>query len=325
MDFATTAGGGVFAASINGSITGHGADVIIVDDPHNITDAGNPEQLERTINQFNTVIKSRLNNRKTGRILVIAHEISERDLSAHLLVQGKWDHVALPLIAMRDETYKTKYGLWRRRKNELLRPDAEDEDDIAHLKKTLVNPDFDMLYQRDYDGQAKPPITPDHFPTFARGDHAHLPCMLSVDPGYTDGDEASCSVIQAWALDAKNFYLRDRCRKQCEFDELKRMVLNLNRRYRPFTILVEKTANGPALISELKRKAPHLIVPITPRGSKSARLYRHIDKIRDGRIRLPNDAEFSAEFVAEFEAFPRGNHTRPGRRLYANGGLGRPK
>ena len=41
MDFATTAGGALYAVSLGGSITGRGADVIIVDDPHDIKDAGN--------------------------------------------------------------------------------------------------------------------------------------------------------------------------------------------------------------------------------------------------------------------------------------------
>jgi predicted phage terminase large subunit-like protein len=311
MNFATAAGGGVFAASINGSITGHGADVIIVDDPHNITDAGNPEQLDRTIERFNTVIRSRLNNRKTGRILVIAHRISDRDLSAHLLAQGKWDHLALPFIATRDETYKTAYTRWHRRKGELLRPDAEDEDDIAQLRKTLVNPDFEMLFQQDCDRQARLPIRADYFLTFTPGDFAHLPCVLSIDTGTTDGDDVSFTVIQTWAFGERNFYLIAQYREQCEFDKLKRMVRNFRRRHRPIAILVEKTANGPALISELRRKSKgrHLIVPITPRGSKSARFNRHVDKIRDGRVHLPEDAEFYAEFAAELESFPHGEHT----------------
>ena len=53
MDFATTAGGALYAVSFGGSITGRGADLIIVDDPHDIKDAGNPQQLERTIERFN--------------------------------------------------------------------------------------------------------------------------------------------------------------------------------------------------------------------------------------------------------------------------------
>jgi predicted phage terminase large subunit-like protein len=310
MNFATTAGGGVFAASINGSITGHGADIIIVDDPHNITDAGNQQQLAQTIERFDTVVKSRLNNRKTGRMLIVAHRISDKDLSGHLLEQGNWEHVALPMIATRDQTYETDYGLWHRRKGELLRPDAEDEDDIAQLKKTLCNPDFDMLYQQDCDGQARPPINPDDFLTFAPGNYAHLHCVLSIDAGTTNDDNASCSVIQAWAFDDDNYYLMEEFREQCEFEDLKRMAKKFRYRYRPDATLVEKTANGPALISELrrKRKDHHQVVPITPRGSKAARLNRHIGKIRDGRVRLPENAEFHAEFVAEFVEFPHGDH-----------------
>ena len=309
MDFETEDGGGVFASSINGIITGFGADIIIVDDPHNISDVRNPELLDDTVATFHTVVRSRLNNRKTGRILVIAHRIHDRDLSAHLLGQGKWAHVALPLLATRDQTYETDYGRWYRRKGELLQPEAEDEDAIAQLKSTLVNPDFDMLYQQDCDGQARPPINADDFPTFARGNHANLHCVLSIDAGNTDGDDASFSVIQVWAFDEKNLYLLDQFREQCEFNELKRMARRLKKRYRPDAILVENTANGPALISELRRKGKgrYLVASITPRGSKAARLNRHIDKIRDGRVQV--NAVFHAEFGAEFERFAHREHT----------------
>jgi hypothetical protein len=81
-------------------------------------------------------------------------------------------------------------------------------------------------------------------------------------------------------------------------------------RHRPEAILIEKTSNGPALISEMRRKSTnrHLVVPITPRGSKAARLKRHIDKIRGGRLQLPKHAEFYDKFVAEFVAFPHDRH-----------------
>src|SRR6202012_2831569 len=97
---------------------------IIVDDPHDIKDAGNPRQLERAIDLFDTVVMSRLNSRKTGKVIVIAHRIHEDDLSGHLLRRGKWKHVMLPMVAVANETYTTQYGRWRRRKGDLLRADA---------------------------------------------------------------------------------------------------------------------------------------------------------------------------------------------------------
>jgi hypothetical protein len=80
-DFGTTSGGGVFITSFQAGFTGRRADVIIVDDPHDIGDE--IEQIEATIETFNTVLLSRLNDRKNGRVLVIAHRVNERDLSSH--------------------------------------------------------------------------------------------------------------------------------------------------------------------------------------------------------------------------------------------------
>jgi hypothetical protein len=74
-DFQTKDGGGLFATSIGGSITGRGADLIIVDDPSKIQDAGSREQLERVNQSFDSTIVSRLNNQKQGRIVVVAHRI----------------------------------------------------------------------------------------------------------------------------------------------------------------------------------------------------------------------------------------------------------
>ena len=84
-DFGTTAGGGVFVTSFSGSFTGRRADVIVVDDPHDIGDVF--EEIEKTIGRFKKVLLSRLNDRKTGRVLVVAHRVHERDLSGFLLQQ----------------------------------------------------------------------------------------------------------------------------------------------------------------------------------------------------------------------------------------------
>jgi len=307
-NFATADGGEVYASSIHANITGRGGDFIIVDDPHDTDDAGKPHRLAKAIKRFNKNVKSRLNNHRTGRFLVIAHRVSEADLSAHLLARGGWQHVVLPFLAPRDETYKTDGVIWRRRKDELLRADAADDEYIAEVKQPGSN--YDMLYQQDCDGQARLPITAEHFPIFAPDTIAHLPRVLSIDPGTTDGDDVSFSVIQVWAFDPKNYYLLDQYRAQCEFEDLKRKARHLRKGYRAYAILIENTANGPVLISQLKRKlkARCLIVPITPRGSKSSRLNRHIDKIHQGRVQLAADAVYWIDFTEEIVAFPYGKH-----------------
>lgn len=179
-NFATTAGGQLYATSFDGAITGFGGDVIIIDDPHDIADVDFLDRIERTVDRFHTIVKRRLNNPKRGRILVVAHRVHEDDLSANLLATGRYTRVALPIIATREHNYETNYGRWKRRKGELLRPDADDIEELEQLRGELVNPSFDMLYQQDADAQAFPTIRPAHFKTFEPADVVNLPilCLL---------------------------------------------------------------------------------------------------------------------------------------------------
>jgi hypothetical protein len=80
--------------------------------------------------------------------------------------------------------------------------------------------------------------------------------------------------------------------------------------YRPVAILIERAANGHALISQLGRRFPKLaklVIPIKPEGrSKSARLRVHAETIIAGRIHLAADS-WRDEFISEFIEFPHGH------------------
>jgi predicted phage terminase large subunit-like protein len=310
-DFGTTAGGGVFVTSFRGSFTGRRADVIIVDDPHDIRD--DLKQIESTIESFTTLLMSRLNNRKTGRVLVVAHRVHERDLSASLLRTQKWEQVALPLIATRDQTYETGSETWNRRKGELLRPDAYSPDVIEELREGCFSPDFEMLYQQDCDFQALPAISAEHFPTIKEAMPPGAPVVLSVDPGVGSGQKNAFSVIQAWRVGADRYHLIDQFREQSDFADLLDKVCRFCKLYRPVAILIERAANGNALISALRRKSRyyrHLVIQIVPDGrSKSARLRVHAETIIGKRIHLPADEPWADEFVSEFVKFPHGKFT----------------
>jgi hypothetical protein len=51
-DFGTTAGGGVYASSVDGSFIGRGATVIIFDDPLDMDDANNDEKRDKVNQRF---------------------------------------------------------------------------------------------------------------------------------------------------------------------------------------------------------------------------------------------------------------------------------
>jgi predicted phage terminase large subunit-like protein len=307
-DFATTAGGSVFVTSFGSGFTGRRADVIIVDDPHDIGD--DPHQIEGTIESFHGVVMSRLNDRKAGRVLIVAHRVHEHDLSANLLQTRKWSHVVLPLIATRDQIYTTTAGEWCRRAGDILRPDVFGPDEIAELRENCFNPGFEMLYQQDVDAIALPAIRPNHFGSFTPSTLPYGPIVLSVDPGIANRRRSAYSVIQVWQLARGDYYLLYQFREQIDFVELRDTLRLLRKRCRPAAILIERAANGPALISELLRKFGKLIIPVDPDGrSKSARLGRHADLIIGKRIWLPAGAEWRDDFINEFIEFPNGKFT----------------
>jgi predicted phage terminase large subunit-like protein len=302
-NFRTTDGGHVYAASFDGSLTGFGADVIIVDDAHNQSDAGFPRKLERTIEKFHGLVIGRLNNPKNGRVLVVGHRIHECDLSADLIANGGWTHVALPAIARQKKRYKTNYGDWRRRKGQTLRADTP-RADFERLGERLVNPPFELLYLQGC-GEQLPSIKAEHFKPFDKARVENLPHFLSVDAASKDGSASSFSVVQLWASDGSNLFLVNQFREQCDFARLSHVVRNLARHYNGVPILIEDTANGCALLSDLRKRNIHAIVPS---GSKEARFRPHLEKIIAGKVHVPANAPFAREFMKEFLEFPHGEY-----------------
>lgn len=307
-DFETTEHGAVYAWPIHGKFTGRGGDVIILDDPHDLDDAGHAEKIKETCDLYGKV-RSRLNDSTRGRIMIVAHRIDENDLSGQLLARGPWRHVNLPFIATKRATYATGGEPWRRRKNELLRPDGFTKQDIAEFRASS-RPDFETTYQQN-PSPVLPTITPDCFGLFSSApSHPNPIVVLSVDPGQKGGANNSFSVVQAWHRDENGHdLLLDQWRKQCEFDQLHAIVKRFVKRYRPSAVIIEMTAQGPSLASKLKLGSWARIIYVDPRGSKHHRLARHIDHILSGGIWLPADAQWLDDFFPELHKGTTGKYT----------------
>lgn len=302
-DFATEQGGSLFAASINGSITGRGADLLIVDDPMGIPDANNLELMEQINNRFDTVLMSRLNNAKTGSVLVIAHRLHPNDLSGHLRQQGDWEKITLPLIAPRTKIYDLGYGDWERKKGDLLRPNAFGAKEINRLRRTST-PDFETLYQQSFGGNRALRLKRSYFRTYETLPTAHS-IVLSVDPGQGTNSSNSFSVVQAWCAAGNDRYLVDQWREQAPYDLLREAYFRFVRRYRPVVALIEATAHGLRLVAEAKYKRAVNVIDVIPDGrSKAERLAKHVLLLKKGRLFLRDDPELRETYIAEFLDFP---------------------
>ena len=145
--FKTTRDGGLFAGSVESSLGGFGADLLILDDPNKIEDAERPQQLEKVNTKFDGEIYSRLNNKKKSIVLVIQHRLHENDLSGHLIQQGDYKAVVLPLVAPRKRKYRLPDGgTWLREKGDILVP-SYTRKDIERARKA-TSPPFGWFFQQ---------------------------------------------------------------------------------------------------------------------------------------------------------------------------------
>jgi len=294
-----------YATSFDGSITGFGADIILVDDPHNATDLS-ADRIEQTILQFNSVVVGRLNNPDEGRIMVVGHRVDENDLSANLIETGEWTHVALPVMAVKTKIYDTCYGPRRRKKGEVLRAKGYDRRRVEERRRASISPPFDLYYQQGVEAKTLPAIKHTHFPSYELTEVEALRHFISVDPGMSDREGCSYSVAQVWASNGIDFFLVDQFRRRCRFDELTMNVRTFAKRYRGAPMLIEETATGPALFSALTLKQNRRAVGIRPVDSKAVRFARHTDKIIGGKIRIPKCSPLNSVFVDELIRFPNG-------------------
>jgi predicted phage terminase large subunit-like protein len=306
-DFGTTAGGGVYAASVDGSFIGRGATLIIFDDPLDMDDAHNEDKREKVNQRFATAILSRLNDPKSGRVVINAHRLHEEDLSGYVLKSGGWNHIALPFVAPQDESYRFGTRVWHRKANELLRPGAFTQAEVDRVQR-IIHPDFECLYQQLVGEKPSITIERAHFGSFKSAPNNHA-VVISVDPGHRAGPGHSHTAMQAWATIGEEFLLLDQWRGQAEIDEIVSALLEAVASCRPAMVLIEHTGFGHALARDVQRRYPktklRLISP--DRRSKTARLLAHIALIEDRRVHLQDSAFWREAFVEEFLRFPNGD------------------
>jgi len=130
---------------VGGSLTGFGADLIVIDDPMKPDEALSDVERRRANRWFSSTVVTRLNSQKSGKIVVVMQRLHEDDFVGHILSLEKWDLVSFPAIAQEDEVHvvKTPHGTFthRRKKGEALHPERESLRELERLRQTL-GPEF---------------------------------------------------------------------------------------------------------------------------------------------------------------------------------------
>jgi predicted phage terminase large subunit-like protein len=323
------------ATSVGGAATGEGGDRVICDDPHNVQEAESDSIRKGTLDWWDVVMSTRVNDPRTAAKVVVMQRCHQRDLSGHLLEQGGYEHLCLP-AEFEGSKRATSIG-WsdpRELPGELLWPDRFGQVEIETLKVSLGSYGVaGQLQQRPT--PAGGGIFKRHWFKYFQPRGANLPPVIvqlpdgtqrsiialevprqvdeqiqSWDCAFKDLSTSDYVVGQVWARWGAIFLLGDQVRGRMDCPATVRAVRELSQKW-PATIakLIEDKANGSAVIQMLQHEIPGLL-PVNPQGGKIARAAAVSPLIEAGNVYLPHPdyALWVNDFVEECAAFPNGAH-----------------
>ena len=307
-----TARGFRLATSVGGTLTGRGGDLIIIDDPLKPDDAYSETKRNAANGWFKNTLLSRLDDKRTGSIIIVMQRIHMDDLTGFVASQSdEWEVLNLAAIAEVDEFIPiSDTEVHRRRVGEALSPVREPLSVLENMKAQLGSDAFSAQYQQ----MPVPPggaIIKRHW--IKR--YAELPlqreCSLilqSWDTAHKVGPENDFSVCTTWFISHnRRWYLIDVWRKRVDYPELKAAVRSLASEHAANRVLVEDTGAGTSLVQELLGVVDGILAA-KPDCDKTTRMSVVSAKFESGLVFLPERAPWLADFEAELFAFPGSRH-----------------
>ena len=316
-DFQTTRHGGRLSTTVGGAMTGRGGDILIIDDPIKAGDALSDTRRKAVNDWFSNTALTRLNDKRTGAVIVVMQRLHDDDLAAHLLTQGGWDHLDLPAIAQSDERIEIGADrFFERKAGEALQPDREPLDTLGEIRRNMSAYDFSAQYlQRPVplDGNLVRPewLKPyDRLPEESEtGPRARI--VQSWDLAVSDSSGADYSVCITALVRGKRIWVLDVYRDRINYPAQKKKLIALARHWQADVVLVEKAANGTPLLDDLRQlDADGVPTPIgvPVKGSKLERLSVQTSRLEAGDVMVPAKADWRAAFLHELAAFPGTGH-----------------
>jgi predicted phage terminase large subunit-like protein len=307
-----TAGGLRLATSVGGTLTGFGGDTIIIDDPLKPDDALSETKRSAANVWFANTLLPRLDDKRTGAILVVAQRVHVDDLTGFLLSQSdEWEVLNLPAIAECDDAIPTWGGrLHHRRAGEALSPEREPLHVLEALKTQMGSYAFAAQYQQMPAAPGGNMIHrdwPNRYSELPLAAERRL-VLQSWDTASKGGPENDFSVCTTWIITRdKRWFLVDVWRGRVDYPSLKAKVISHAKSHAARRVLVEDAGTGIALVQELRGKVPG-IAAVKPQGDKTGRMAIASDKFVEGLVYLPERAPWLPDLEAELFAFPSVRH-----------------
>ncbi len=300
----TAQGGEYFAAGVGGAITGRGADLLIIDDPHSEQDALSATALESAYDWYTSGPRQRL--QPGARIVLVMTRWSTKDLTAMLLKNQKevkgdqWELVEFPAI------FEDGKPMW---------PEYWKQEELEKAKATLPTAKWNAQWMQNPTSEEGAIIKREWW---RKWDKDWVPKLYHViqsyDTAYLKKETADFSAITTWGIfkpsddSGDNLILLDSIKGRWEFPELRRRALANYKYWDPETVLIEAKAAGLPLTYEL-RQMDIPVVNFTPSkgNDKHVRVNSVAPLFESGTIWAPTQ-KFAEEVIEECAAFPFGDH-----------------
>ena len=307
--WSTNANGEYFAIGVGGTVTGKGADLLIIDDPHSEQEAalaaGDPSVFDKVYEWYTSGPRQRL--QPGGSIVVVMTRWSKRDLTGKILQAmtdrdgDEWEIIELPAILPSEKP------LW---------PEFWSYDELSKLRIELPLSKWSAQYQQNPTSEEGALVKREWWQVWEKEIPPQCQFIIqSWDTAFTKSERADYSACTTWGVFYKDenendphIILLDALKERMEFPELKARALEYYQEWQPDAFIVEAKASGAPLIFELRRMG----IPVqefTPtRGNdKISRLNSVTDLFASGKVWAPNK-RWAEEVIEEMAAFPNSDH-----------------
>lgn len=307
----TSKGGDYFAIGVGGAVTGKGADVLIIDDPHSEQEAAlaevNPDIYDKTYEWYTSGPRQRL--QPGGAIVIVMTRWAKRDLTGQVLKAAaqrggdEWEVIEFPALL------PSGNPLW---------PEFWSLKELEALKEELPNPKWMAQYQQNPTSESAAIVKREWWQTWEGDDPPYCDFILqSWDTAFEKTQRADYSACTTWGVFYKdddtgipqaNIILLNAFRDRMEFPQLKKTAVEEYQEWQPDSIIIEKKASGAPLIYEMRAMGIPVQEFSPTRGNdKISRLNAVSDLFASGRVWAPN-THWAEEVIEEVAAFPASDH-----------------
>ena len=301
----TGQGGEYYAAGVGGAITGRGADLLIIDDPHSEQDALSESAMEHAYEWYTSGPRQRL--QPGGSIVIVMTRWSLKDLTGKLIkAQGadiladQWEVIEFPAILPSGNV------LW---------PEFWNKDELLKVKASVSLSKWNAQWQQNPVAEEGAIIKKGWWKTWEKEDIPDVSyIMQSYDTAFSKKETADYSAITTWGIfkpkedESDNIILMDAQRGRWDFPELKSKALEEYNYWDPDMVLIEAKATGTPLTDELRTMGIPVVNYTPSKGrDKHTRMHMVAPIFESGKVWAP-EKKFSEEVIDECAAFPHGDY-----------------